>query len=285
MGYSIGITFLVFPIDPFYAGMLYLHYTDDNLNWWRLMHMSKIDEYRAILQELDPWDPYLLQESNLPGPRANLELAFAVAQEGDESRFLRYADLDELKAPANSQPEFLAFCGVLGLGYLAAHGQTSHLPFLRICASDIRWRIREAVALGLQRYGEEDMLGLIELMEFWIEGNHYERRAAVAALCEPGLLQESKWAPRIFDILDRITSSIAEEVNRKADDFKVLRKGLGYGWSVAVAAQPGIGKGVMENWIGSDDKDVRWIMKQNLKKKRLIRMDEDWVAAQLERLG
>jgi hypothetical protein len=41
----------------------------------------------------------------------------------------------------------------------------------------------------------------------------------------------------------------------------------------------------MEKWIGSDDKDVRWIMKQNLKKKRLIRMDEDWVAAQLERLG
>jgi hypothetical protein len=41
----------------------------------------------------------------------------------------------------------------------------------------------------------------------------------------------------------------------------------------------------MEKWIGSDDKDVRWIMKQNLKKKRLIRMDEDWAAAQLERLG
>ena len=213
------------------------------------------------------------------------ELAFAVAQEGDESRFLRYADLDELEAPANSQLEFLAFCGVLGLGYLAARGQKQHLSTLRTFSRDARWRIREAVALGLQRYGEEDMLGLIELMESWIEGNHYERRAAVAALCEPGLLREPKWAQRIFDILDRITGSIVEEVNRKADDFKVLRKGLGYGWSVAVAAQPGIGKGVMEKWIGSDDKDVRWIMKQNLKKKRLIRMDEDWAAAQLERLG
>ena len=95
-------------------------------------------------------------------------------------------------------------------------------------------------------------------------------------------MREPKWAQRIFDILDRTTSSIVEEVNRKADDFKVLRKGLGYGWSVAVAAQPGIGKGVMEKWIGSDDKDVRWIMKQNLKKKRLIRMDEDLAAAQLE---
>lgn len=247
--------------------------------------MSKVAEYREILRELDLWDAYLLEESKLPGPRANLELAFAVAQEGDESRFLRYADLDELEAPANSQLEFLAFCGVLGLGYLAARGQKQHLSTLRTFSRDARWRIREAVALGLQRYGEEDMLGLIELMESWIEGNHYERRAAVAALCEPGLLREPKWAQRIFDILDRTTSSIVEEVNRKADDFKVLRKGLGYGWSVAVAAQPGIGKGVMEKWIGSEDKDVRWIMKQNLKKKRLIRMDEDWVAAQLERLG
>ena len=247
--------------------------------------MSKVEEYRTILRELDHWDPYLLQESNLPGPRANLELAFAVAQEGDESRFLRYADLDELKAPANSQQEFLAFCGVLGLGYMAARGQVQHLSTLRMYASDARWRVREAVALGLQRYGEGDMLGLIELMESWIEGNHYEKRAAVAALCEPGLLQESKWAPRIFDILDQITSSISEEADRKAESFKVLRKGLGYGWSVAVAAQPGIGKDRMEKWIGSDDRDVRWIMKQNLKKKRLIRMDEDWVAAQLESLG
>lgn len=85
--------------------------------------MSKVAEYREILRELDLWDAYLLEESKLPGPRANLELAFAVAQEGDESRFLRYADLDELEAPANSQLEFLAFCGVLGLGYLAARGQ------------------------------------------------------------------------------------------------------------------------------------------------------------------
>lgn len=247
--------------------------------------MSKVEEYRTILQELDSWDPYLLQESNLPGPRANLELAFAVASEGNESLFLRYAGLDQLSAPANSQQEFLAFCGVLGLGYLAARGQTGHLMDLRRYASDARWRIREAVALGLQRYGEQDLVGLVELMESWIEGNPYERRAAVAALCEPGLLRDPNNARRIIDILDRITGSIMAEVDRKSDSFKVLRKGLGYGWSVAVAAHPGIGKGVMEKWIGVEDADMRWIMKQNLKKKRLTRMDKDWVESQLERLG
>jgi hypothetical protein len=33
------------------------------------------------------------------------------------------------------------------------------------------------------------------------------------------------------------------------------------------------------------DRDVRWIMKENLKKKRLARVDAEWVAAWKERLG
>lgn len=246
--------------------------------------MSKVEKYRRILQELESWDSFLLQESNLPGPRANLELAFAVAMEGNDSRFLRYASLDAVSAPTNSKEEFLAFCGVLGLGYQVARGQKNHLDTIRNHASDARWRVREAVALGLQRYGKEDMDGLIKLMETWIEGNLLERRAAVAALCEPNLLRDRNQARKVFDIMDRITSSIKAEDDRKSDDFKVLRKGLGYGWSVAVAAQPEIGKGRMERWIDAQDKDIRWIMKQNLRRKRLLRMDEHWVETHLKGL-
>ena len=246
--------------------------------------MSRIEEYRTILAELDNWDSFLLQESRLPGPRANLELAFAAASEGDEALFQRYAKLDELCAPANTQEEFLAVCGVLGLGYLAARGQTDHLVALRKSASDSRWRIREAVALGLQKCGKEDMAGLVKEMESWMKGNAYERRAVVATLCEPALLSDPNWAMRTFDILDDVTSSVVEEQDRRSDSFKTLRKGLGYGWSVVVAAQPDIGKARMEKWIDVEDKDVRWIMKQNLKKKRLVRMDEEWVEAQLDRL-
>jgi len=33
----------------------------------------------------------------------------------------------------------------------------------------------------------------------------------------------------------------------------------------------------MERWFASDDKDVIWIMKENLKKERLTRMDSAWV--------
>ncbi len=244
--------------------------------------MGKVVEYREKLDTLDSWDEYLLQESRLPGPRANLELAFAVAQMGSEDQLIRYAGLDADAAPANTSEEFLAVCGVIGLGYLAARGEGEHFAMLRGSASDPRWRIRESVALGLQEYGRIAMDQLLELMEQWSTGSPLEMRAVVATLCEPHLLAEPVHASRIVEILDGITASVLAEQDRRSAGFKVLRKGLAYGWSVAVAAQPAIGKPCMERWIASPDPDIRWIMKQNLKKKRLARMDEAWVKAQLE---
>ena len=78
-------------------------------------------------------------------------------------------------------------------------------------------------------------------------------------------------------ILDAITSSILVEKERRTDGFLALRKGMGYCWSVAVAANPEAGKPYIEKWLDSSDPDVRWIMKENLKKKRLERMDASWV--------
>ena len=54
--------------------------------------MGKVESYRLVLRELGDWDDYLLNESKLPGPRANLELAFAVAIEGNEALFRRYSN-------------------------------------------------------------------------------------------------------------------------------------------------------------------------------------------------
>jgi len=56
-----------------------------------------------------------------------------------------------------------------------------------------------------------------------------------------------------------------------------LRKGLAYCWSVAAAALPAEGKLYMEKWFDSSDRDVNWIMRENLKKKRMERMDAGWV--------
>jgi hypothetical protein len=47
--------------------------------------MTKVDTYRETLRTLGEWDSFLLEESGLPGRRANLELAYAVADEHNTS--------------------------------------------------------------------------------------------------------------------------------------------------------------------------------------------------------
>jgi hypothetical protein len=241
--------------------------------------MGKVDDYRIILQNLDDWDAYLLQESRLPGPRGNLELAQAAAIEGDEAHFEHWLSFGPKEAPVNSPYEFLAFCGVLGQGKLLIEGDPLAMERLRSFASDPRWRTREAVAMALQNLGRVDMDRLLVEMHDWSQGGLLEKRAAAAGLCEPDLLERERYAGQVLQILDRITASIEGIVDRKQEDFKVLRKGLAYCWSVAVVAYPSAGKRLMEKYFSSDDLDIRWIMKENLKKKRMERMDAAWVAA------
>ena len=242
--------------------------------------MTKAESYRKTLRALQDWDSFLLRESGLPGPRGNIELARAVADEGNASYFQHLLTFDPETAPTNTPHEFLAFCGVLGLGRLLAEGQAEVMTNLRRHASDPRWRIREAVAMALQRLGAGHMEPLLRLMADWSTGNLLEKRAAAAALCEPALLSHEPHARRVLRLLDEITASLPDIEGRKIPEFKALRKGLGYCWSVAVAAFPEEGKPLMEKWLASTDRDVLWIMRENLKKKRLLRMDAAWVEQQ-----
>ena len=247
--------------------------------------MSKADEYRAKLRALDEWDEFLLKASGLPGPRGNLELAQVVADEGDLQLFRRYTAYDAEKAPVNSPYEFLAFCGVVGLGRLLAEGDNDLLMTLRTHASDPRWRTREGVAMALQRLGDADMPRLVAAMRDWSTGTPLEQRAAAAALCEPRLLRRPEHTRAVLGILDTITSSVERAEDRRDDAFLALRKGLGYCWSVAVAALPGEGTVLMEKWLVNPDKDIRWIMKENLGKARLARADAEWVDRWRTRIG
>ncbi len=247
--------------------------------------MSKINDYRTLLHSLPEWDAYLLRESGLPGPRGNIELAQAVADEGNLSLFQRYLAYTADLAPVNSPYEFLAFCGAVGLGRLVAAGQDDLLPVLRGMSNDPRWRMREAVAMALQRLGKADMPRLIQEMQAWSRGTLLEKRAAAAALCEPGLLGQERHAKATLHILDAITAAVERLEDRRSADFQALCKGLGYCWSVAVAGLPSDGKTMMEKWLASTDKDVRWIMKENLKKNRLARIDPTWAQGWLNRLA
>ena len=53
---------------------------------------------------------------------------------------------------------------------------------------------------------------------------------------------------------------------------------------MAVAALPEAGKPLMEKWITRTDADIRWVMKENLKKTRLIRMGTAWTKKWANRL-
>lgn len=280
------------PINPRYSSRQRFEPTPHVRYWFnnRIRHIigvmgKKIDQYRAELKKVGNWDDYLLENSGLPGPRGNIELAQAVVEEGEGNLFERYLSFSADKAPVNTPEEFLAFCGVLGMGKLIAEGQIFRVETLRTCANDPRWRIREAVAMGLQRWGRQDMDALLAEMKNWAQGNNLEKRAAAAGVCEPGLLTDQKQIEKALGILDMITSSIQTLGDRKTDDFIALRKGLGYCWSVAVVAYPERGKVYLEKWVASDDKDIRWIMHENLKKKRLIRMDASWVNLLQSRKG
>ena len=169
---------------------------------------NKFDTYRQELRNLNDWDSYLLQESNLPGPRGNLELAHAVAQEGTSEQFQHWMSYGPDTAPTNSPYEFLAFCGVLGQGTLLAQGQMDALDRLRSFASDPRWRIRESVAQALQFWGKADMKALLAAMKHWSSGSPLEQRAAAAGLCEPSLLAAPEHTEKVLRLLDGITESI-----------------------------------------------------------------------------
>lgn len=244
---------------------------------------DKVQEYRKSLAGHKSRRLFLLERSGLPGRRANLELAKAFAQTAGQRVINDFASLTSDEAPSNSPEEFLAFCGVLGLGRLAMEGKEQSEEKLRKAASDGRWRIREAVAMALHMIGHFDMDRLIGIAAKWSDGNCYEQRAAVAGLCEPDLLWDERHAGPVFAILDSVTANVEAGTGCSTEGTRILKKGLSYCWSVAVAAYPDEGKAAMENWIASGSTAVRRIMRNNLKKKRLAKMDPEWVSRQKQR--
>lgn len=231
--------------------------------------MSRVDDYRARLRALDTadWKVFLTEHSGLPGPRGNTELGRAVAEEADP------ATLDALISTGD---EYLVFCGVVGLGRQLAVGGDDDLPErLRVHAADARWRVREAVAMALQRLGDTDLRRMVAVVTDWADdGNPLVQRAAVAGICEPRLLRTPEGAQAALDTCERVTASLAERplVDRRLPAVRTLRQALGYCWSVAVAADPERGMPRFLALTASPDPDVAWIMHNNRGKARLVEL-------------
>ncbi|MFN8208584.1 MAG: hypothetical protein U0T82_14425 [Bacteroidales bacterium] len=234
--------------------------------------MGKKEEYIELLNKLEKWDDFLLKNSNLPGPRANLELLYAVAACGKEKDFIRWIQLDGTVAPTGDPREFLAACGTAGLGRLLDEKRQDLWNLLEKQACDPRWRVREATAMALQLFGDRDMDLLLRYMELWVKENLLVNRAVMAALCEPRLLKKKENAMKVLDITERITHSLIPVKNRKSEEFRVLRQALGYGWSVAVAACPAEGMKRFNNLEKLNDKDIDWIIRENRNKNRMKKL-------------
>ncbi len=259
--------------------------------------MSARDTYTSDLNSLlagalggdaEPLEAYLMQGSHLPGPRANLELAHAFASlvaaqvtgpdaPGDALAALldRWAEYSLGYAPPNQPREFLPCCAALSYGAVAAARPDwwgDEIAKLRRAAADSRWRVREMAATGLQRMLQANWRrGCSALVEWASDPNPLVVRAAVAAVAEPALLKDRAAAE------DAVTVQ-AEAVNtflnvpteqRRNDAVRSLRQALGYTLSVVTAAAPEAGFHLMEELAALPDADMIWIIRENLKKKRL----------------
>ena len=227
--------------------------------------MTRTAEYRDALAGLPPaeWPAYLDEHSGLPGPRGNIELALVVAE-------LASPELDD--ALIASGDEYRTFCGVVGLGDRGADPEVRER--LRRHASDDRWRVREAVAMALQRLGDTDPPSVEEIVRAWADDpDPLVQRAAAAAICEPRLLVTPEAAAVAVEVCRRATVALAARPaeERRRPDVRTLRQGLGYCWSVAVAADPGPGLAAFEA-LDTGDPDVAWIVRENRTKKRLARL-------------
>lgn len=228
---------------------------------------------------------YLISNSNLPGPRGNLELADTFAEvvndysmENPQEIWTlanRLADVSPDEAPVNNPKEFLPFCGAVAIGAIGSIHTTFYrkaLAYLRKLADDPRWRTREAVAMGIQKLIAEQSKSTLKELERWTDRNEWlAMRAVAAGVAEPALLKDEQTAKSALKLHKRIFAQILASRDRKSGEFKTLRQALGYSLSVVICAVPREGFEYMQQLIGLRDADVLWIVKENLKKNRLVR--------------
>jgi len=244
---------------------------------------------RAFTGNRRPLEYYLREQSHLPGTRANLELvnslsdllAAVVSEQPDQVwMLLNYLVQDEKTVVSNTPDEFVVLCGVVAFGACATVGQewyTEVFEILEHFACSSSWRVREGVSMALQRMLPVNPQKTIEyLIELAKKGNCFQQRASIAAIAEPSLLQ----TPAIIDAALAIQRLVVERLHalpatiRKRNDVRALRQSLGYTLSVAAAAAPEEGFALMRNCAEWGDPDINWILRENLKKKRLAKFVE-----------
>jgi len=242
---------------------------------------------------------YLLENSNLPGKRGNLELAFSFGDYieeicgNDSSDCFRFClDLiseNPIERNTARNEEFLPFCAVVALGRIGKHHQNKRkniLGILKENAKDGRWRIREAVAVALQDLLVAAPDETISELKKWVREDHYlVHRAGAAGFAEPRLMKNVEIAKAALTVHKEIISRVEAEKDTKSEHFKVLVKGLCYTLSVVVTGNEAEGFRYLEELVKRKNPVIRKIVKENLKKNRLRRLNGNKVSELLNRLN
>jgi hypothetical protein len=246
---------------------------------------------RAIMGNQRPLEFYLRDQSRLPGPRANLELvndfsdllAMVAAEQPENTRgLLKYLTNNaHAAAKTNTPEEFVLLCGVVAYGACAGtqpSWRSEAFEVLADYADHSSWRVREGCAIGFQRLltsAPQETIRYLKNMA--TRGNYLRQRAAVAAVAEPPLLHTDELIDAALLIqqivLERMRCAAPQD--RKREEFRSLRQVLGYTLSVVTAAAPERGFALMRECATWGDADITWVLRENLKKKRLAKFAED----------
>jgi hypothetical protein len=207
-------------------------------------------------------EEYLVAGSGLPGPRLNLRLVGAVAAAVGthpdvlEPLLPRWLAIPPDHAPVDDPRVILPCAAAAGYGELAV---TTPDRFdevdnrLYSAAADDRWRVREAVTLGLQRMLRADWDATAAVLLGWADDEDLlVVRAAAAGVAHPPAAHRLHVVPA---------------ARRRAQPVRVLRQALGFTISVAVAATGDFA--LLRELAGSGDADLDWVVRENLKKSRL----------------
>ncbi|MHB1417524.1 MAG: hypothetical protein ACYC1C_19935 [Chloroflexota bacterium] len=241
-----------------------------------------------------PFDDYLVAHSHLPGPAANLSLLYAAAEVLQGSLREGRAEVWDLlgcwsrlslaEAPVNDPREFLPALAALAHGTIGAAIEGYWDPALvrlQGQARDSRWRTREMVGHGLLAMALQDGPRMGRELGIWVEqGDLLEMRAVAAAVADPRFVADRGNAEIALALHEGIMARLRElpPAARRTEEFRALRKGLGYTLSVVAVGIPGPTFALLGEWCRLADRDVRWIVKENLKKDRLRRASPEETA-------
>lgn len=241
---------------------------------------------RALTGNQRPLEFYLRNQSRLPGARANMELANDVSNllavsvprypDNVHSLLTYFVNGDRKMVAWNTPSEFVMLCGIMAFGactavYPAWLPET--LDLLDHYACSPYGRIREGVEIAFRCLLEADPQHILyHLMDLAVQGNYLQQRVAIATVSEPVVL----YTPDILETALKIQRTVLERLHQASADskneaFRQLRRTLGYTLSVITAAAPEEGFALMKECAAWNDPNITWILRENLKKKRLAK--------------